>query len=220
MDSPPSAASIPRPPIRRGARHATHASGRRNGQAAEFDGPLTQRRQLQRKHIEPVIEVCPEFFLADAATEVAVRGGDHPHIGADGLIAAYALELPLLQHAQQFDLHVRWHFTDLVEKNGARMGELETPHAPLDGPAERAAFVSKELAFDQADRKSGAIHLDERLVGPLAGGVDRACDQLLAGPLSPVISTVASVGATRRTFSRTFTRPALAPTISSKCGPP
>ena len=48
------------------------------------------------------------------------------------VIAAHALELPLLQHAQQLHLHVRRQVADLVEEDRAAVGELETAFAGRD----------------------------------------------------------------------------------------
>jgi len=166
-------------------------------------------RQLQRKHIEPVIEVRPEFFLADAATRSRSwrRSRAHRCRWSD---CRYALELPLLQHAQQLTctsgaLHRS------RRENGARMASSNA-HAPLDGPLN--ARSCPRARFDQADRKSGAIHLDERLVGPLAGGVDpRAISSL---PFhSRGDQHVASVGAPSNIF-QTSPDPRCA-TISRSC---
>ena len=48
-----------------------------------------------------------------------------------GRLAADALELPLLEHPQQRELHLRRQLADLVEEDRPAVGQLE--------PAERAA---------------------------------------------------------------------------------
>ena len=77
------------------------------------------------KDVEPVVEVLAELAVGDQLLEVAVRRRDHAHVDANGLAAADALELALLQHAQQLDLHVQRHVADLVEEQRAAVGELE-----------------------------------------------------------------------------------------------
>ena len=67
--------------------------------------PLAQRRHEDREDVEPVVEVLAERAGGDRPLEVLVGRGDQPHVGLDGLGAADALELALLQHAQQ--LHLR-----------------------------------------------------------------------------------------------------------------
>jgi hypothetical protein len=114
-----------------------------------------------------------------------------------GLDAAHALELALLQHAQQLHLHLERDLADLVEEQRAAVGQLEAPGLGLHGAGEGAALVAEQLRLHQVLGDGRAVDLDERLV--LAGAravVDGRGDQLLAGADSPVISTVDGVSAT------------------------
>ena len=70
------------------------------GQQRNIVAPVAQRRQAQADHVEPVIQVFPEQALLDAQIEVLMGGGNYPHIGGDGGMAADAIELPVGQHAQ------------------------------------------------------------------------------------------------------------------------
>jgi hypothetical protein len=62
--------------------------------------------------------------------------------------------------------------------------------------------MAEELRLQEAFRQGGAVDLDERAVLPEAVVMDGAGDQLLPVPDSPVIRTVASVGAIWATVSR------------------
>jgi len=62
------------------------------------------------------------------------------------LVAAEALELALLQNAQQLDLHRRRHVADLVQENGAGVGLLELARLGAVCARERALFVAEQLA--------------------------------------------------------------------------
>jgi hypothetical protein len=66
--------------------------------------------------------------------EVAVGGRDDAHVDLHGLVAADALELALLQHAQQLHLDGRGDLADLVEEERAAVGLLEAPLAPRPRP--------------------------------------------------------------------------------------
>jgi hypothetical protein len=66
-----------------------------------------------------------------------------------GSRAADALELALLQHAQQLGLQVERHLADLVEEQRAAVGELERAGARGDGAGERALLVAEQLALEQ-----------------------------------------------------------------------
>ena len=70
----------------------------------------------------------------DLGGQVAIGGGDHARIDANGLRAAHALELLLLQHAQQLHLRLERQLADFVEEDRAAVGELE---AALSSAARR-----------------------------------------------------------------------------------
>ncbi len=60
---------------------------------------------------------------------------------------------------------------------------LESAPAGLRGAGERAPLMPEQLRFDQLLGNRGAVHRDERPLPPRAGGVQRPCDQLLAGAM-------------------------------------
>src|SRR5664279_24847 len=60
---------------------------------------FAQRRNLDMKNIQTIEKVGAELALLDQLFQVLVGGGDHAEIDVDGLIAAYAHDLALLQHA-------------------------------------------------------------------------------------------------------------------------
>ena len=76
-----------------------------------------------------------------------MSGGDQSHIRPDCLRASQALELVFLQNAQKFRLKLAGYIANLVEKQGAAMGQFETAGALSDSTGERAALMSKKLAF-------------------------------------------------------------------------
>src|SRR5262245_38407147 len=142
--------------------------------------PLAQRRQADGEDVEAVVQVLAESFLLDLFEQVSVGGGDDADVHPDRGGAAHAVELALLEHAEQLHLGFRGQFADLVEEQRAAVGQLEPPLAPGDGAAEGALLVAEQLALDQAGGQGGAVDLDERLALARAGGVDGAGDQLLA----------------------------------------
>ena len=116
---------------------------------------------------------------------------------AHGLRAADALELLLLQHAQQLDLRVERQLADLVEEDRAVVGELEAALLLLHRAGERAALVAEELAFDERGRQRPAVHLHHHARAPAArrGGWP-ARSAPCPVPVSPSSSTEESVSAT------------------------
>src|SRR3990172_11299337 len=56
---------------------------------------LTQRRQPKADDVQRVVEILAEQPLLDARIEVLMGRGDDAHVGADRLVAAYAIEGPV-----------------------------------------------------------------------------------------------------------------------------
>ena len=118
--------------------------------------------------------------MLDSGFKIAIGGGDDAHVGAAQLGVADRVELARLQRAQQLDLILQRHFADLVEKQGAGLGQRE-PAGPVGvGAGKRAAHVAEELAGKKLFGEAPAVHGDERALAALAALVDRAGEQLLA----------------------------------------
>ena len=94
---------------------------------------------------------------SDVLLQISVRGGDQAHIDFDRARPPDAFELAILDHVQQFRLSCQRHLTDLVQKQGAAVGDLEAPFMGLDCPRKGTAFVTEELALDHSLRQRGAI---------------------------------------------------------------
>src|SRR5262245_5626616 len=150
------------------------------GQAWDVLPALSQRRGGDGEHIETVIKVCAETLLTDSALQVAIGGRDQPYVHLQRLRPADALELAVLQDPQELRLQLQGKVADLVEEERASVGELEPAGLSRERAGERAFLVPEELAFDDAGRKSGAVHLHQDLVLAPAHAVNRADDQLLA----------------------------------------
>ena len=94
---------------------------------------------------------------------------------------ADALELALLQHAQQLHLQRRAHRPDFVEEQRALVRLLEPPLAVADRAGERAAHVAEQLGLEQRLGNRAAVERDEAVHAPRAVVVNRARDDFLAG---------------------------------------
>ena len=114
------------------------------------------------KYIQAIEQIGAELLLFDHGGEIAVGGGDQAGVGLERARAAEALKLALLKHAQQLRLELERDFTDLVEKNGAAVGQLEAANALRDGAGERTLLVAKKLTLEQAGGDGGTIQLYER----------------------------------------------------------
>ena len=120
------------------------------GQQHDVLGALAQRRQVDLEDVE-----AEEQIVAESAPRR--RGAPGP--GASParmrmlqrlrLIAADRQHLVVLQHAQQLDLHRQRDVGQLVEEDGAAVGQREQAGPRLGRAGERALDVAEQLALDQ-----------------------------------------------------------------------
>src|SRR5208282_2300094 len=74
------------------------------GQLANVAGAVAQRRQRNRNHVQAIKKIGAEAAFGDRGFERTVAGRNHPNIDAHRLVRSQAVELALLQGAQQFRL--------------------------------------------------------------------------------------------------------------------
>ena len=109
-----------------------------------------ERRQVNRHHVEPIVEVIAEAARGNLLLKRQVGGRDDANVHADRPAIADALELALLQHPQELHLQAKAHARDFVKKKRARVSRLESADLVIDGARERPFDVAIQLAFEQA----------------------------------------------------------------------
>ena len=97
------------------------------GEERDVLAALAQRRDPDRHHGEPVVEVLAEAALGDRAAQVLVRRRDDPHVDLDRRRLADPPDLALLERAQELRLEPRARLADLVDEERAAVGLLEEP---------------------------------------------------------------------------------------------
>src|SRR6266702_717252 len=144
----------------------------------------SQWRQRDGEDVQPVVQIRAEETPPHHLAEIAVGCCDHAHVDGDGALAADAVDLALLQDAEELRLQGKWQLGDLVEEDRAVLRLLEAPCAPLAGAGERAALVSEELALQQLGRERGAVD-GHPGTGSLRAIVEDARQDLLARAALP-----------------------------------
>ena len=107
--------------------------------------PFSERRHLNRKHIEAIKEVFAEAPIGDSRFQVAIRSRDDTHVDMDRLHSADSLKFSLLQDSQERDLCVGWKFTDLIQEDRPAIGQFKTAKPSLRRSGEGAFFVAKQF---------------------------------------------------------------------------
>ena len=72
---------------------------------------------MDRHDVQPVVEVLPELARLQRDPEIDVRRRQHAHVDRDGADAAQALDLALLERAQEPRLEIEAQRADLVEED-------------------------------------------------------------------------------------------------------
>jgi len=124
-------------------------------------GSLAQRRDGDPDHVESVEQVGAEAPGADVGVEVALGGRDDARAQAQRIAAPDALELSLLEHAQEPPLQTGVELADLVQEEGSVGGALAATGAPRDGAGEGAALVPEQLALQHRGCERGAVGVHE-----------------------------------------------------------
>src|SRR3984957_6730467 len=122
---------------------------------------FAQRRDLQGKNAQPVVQVRAEPPLTDEAIEVVIGGGNDAHLGVTCAVTTDRLKLAVLQHAEQLGLHFWRQIADLVEKKGTAVRQLKAPDSIGHGPAKSVLKVTKQLAFVQLAGYHAGVKLDQ-----------------------------------------------------------
>ena len=135
---------------------------------------------MDRKDVQPIVEILAEFARLDGALEVLVRRGDDPDVDADRLAAAETLDLLGLQHPQQLDLPLERQLADLVEEDRRAVRLLEPADLLSNRTGVGAALVAEQLALEQPGGDRRAIHPDHLLPPPGTELVNRLREDFLA----------------------------------------
>src|SRR5271157_3748056 len=118
-------------------------------QQRKVAGPLAEARQAYRVHIEAVIQVAAESAGNHHFLQVAVGGCDDADVDLERFIPAHALELFVLQDAEDFRLRRRSHVADFVEENRPAVALLELTDPFAVSAREPALLIAKQLALQQ-----------------------------------------------------------------------
>ena len=143
--------------------------------------PLPQGRDGDRYHVETIEQVFPEGLGAHHFGQVPVGGGDDSDIHGNGAGAAHPLDLTLLEHPQQLDLHIQGQLPNLVQEDGALVRQLERAHLSMAaGPGKGPLLIAEQFALYEGRRDGAAVDGEEPLLPPDTVLIDIVSELLLA----------------------------------------
>ena len=84
--------------------------------------------------VQTIVKVLAEAICADRLLEVAVGGGNDPHVDFERPCFPDPHDLSFLEDAQQFQLQGRRRVADLIEKDRPSLGLFKKVRAGLSLP--------------------------------------------------------------------------------------
>lgn len=127
------------------------------GEQGDVFPPFGKRGNHDADDIEPVVQIFAKASRPYFFRKIPVGGRHDSHIHRNRFITAHSLDFPLLQGAQQFDLHLERNFPDFVKKERTA-GSLEKASFPaLVRSGERSFFMAEQFGFEQVFRQGGAV---------------------------------------------------------------
>ena len=87
---------------------------------------IAQRRQMNRKHIQPVVKIAAERADGHHLVQIGIGGGDQPELHGDRSGAAEAAEAALFDHLEQFDLQIGSGISPISSRKNVPATRLQT----------------------------------------------------------------------------------------------
>ncbi len=127
--------------------------------------PLPQGGGVDREDAQAVVEIASKLPLDHRLFQIPVGGGQDTHVHLEGGVVTDALQIPVLQHPQQLGLQRQGELADLVQEQGALVGQLELARPVVNGAGEGPLHVAEQLALRHRFRQGGAVEIDQWRAG-------------------------------------------------------
>src|ERR1700683_4642733 len=108
--------------------------------------PFSERRESNRKDIQPVVEIGAKLTFLYHSPEIVVGGSNHPHINLQRTAAAQTFEPVFLEHAKKFWLQFKGKISDFVKKQSAAISRLNSSHGMCETAGDRPPLLPAEFA--------------------------------------------------------------------------
>ena len=127
------------------------------GQHQDVVATLTQRRRAHGQYVEAVIQVFAETAGRNFCFQITVSRCHDAHIDFNRTRGTDRVHGFFLQYPQQLDLHVQREIADLIQEQGAAMGQFKASDTIRQSASEGTFAVAEQLTFHQFFGYGGAI---------------------------------------------------------------
>ena len=94
---------------------------------------IAKWRYGYRKYVQAIPEILTKIAVTDLFFQIAIGGGNNPHIDFDGLRTAHPFELAILKNSQELCLKVYRQFTEFIKKKSGTIGDFKSTEVPCMG---------------------------------------------------------------------------------------
>src|SRR5580692_490432 len=122
---------------------------------------LPQGRNVDRKHIQAIVEIAAKLLLQYHSFQVTMCCGHNAHVNFLRPRASQAFEFTLLQGAKELWLQLERDIADFIQEQRALMGYLKPADLLRDGAGERSPFMAEQFTFEQPGRDGSTVELNE-----------------------------------------------------------
>jgi hypothetical protein len=123
-----------------------------------MSSPRAQRRRGQGIHVQTMEESGAKAAGAHLCGQIAIGSSQHAYVHLERAVGAHALDLALLQGAQELRLHGHGQLADLVEKQGSFVGHFELARPIASGAILMLVFVVRAVALIVRKPKEELVH--------------------------------------------------------------
>jgi hypothetical protein len=124
-------------------------------------GPIAERRQVDREHAQPIVEVRAKAARLDRVFDRRVGGRHEPHVRVLEPGGSECAKRIVFQNPQQRDLPLHAQRFEFIEEEGPAGCPRDEAFALDARIRERALLVSEQRIVDERVDERAAIHCHE-----------------------------------------------------------
>src|SRR5580700_3268396 len=139
-----------------------------------------QGRNVDRKHIQSIIEVAAKLLFQNHSFQVAMSRGHDAYVDSLRPRTSQALKFPFLQDAEKLWLQLERDIADFIQEQRALVCYLKPADLLCDRAGERSPFMAEQFTFEQPGRDGSTVELNERSSPARTVTVNGARDKFFA----------------------------------------
>src|SRR3984885_5552100 len=139
-----------------------------------------QGRNVDRKHIQAIIEIAAKLLVQDHSFQVTMGRGHNAHICFLCPRATQPLKFPLLQDTEKLWLQLERDIADFIQEQRALMCYLKSAELLCDRTGNPCSFMAKQFTFEQPGRDGSTVGVNERSSLARTETVNGARDEFFA----------------------------------------